>query len=39
MIPILSLLGYADKSSPSQISLYSKNFESKEEVVKILGFL
>ena len=32
----LSLLGYADKSSPSQISLYSKNFESKEEVVKIL---
>lgn len=32
----LSLLGYADKSSPSQISLYPKDFESKEEVVKIL---
>lgn len=32
----LSLLGYADKSSPSQISLYPKDFERKEEVVKIL---
>lgn len=32
----LALLGYADKSNPSQISLYPKDFERKEEVVKIL---
>lgn len=32
----LAKLGYAEKSNPSQISLYPKDFESKEEVVKIL---
>ena len=32
----LAKLGYAEKSNPSQIALYPKDFESKEEVVKIL---
>lgn len=32
----LALLGYADKSNPAQISLYPKDFERKEEAVKIL---
>lgn len=32
----LSKLGYAEKSNPSQIALYPKDFESKEEVVNIL---
>lgn len=32
----LAKLGYADKSSPSQIALYPKDFESKEEVAAIL---
>lgn len=32
----LQKLGYVDFNVPSEISLYPKNFESKEEVVKIL---
>ncbi len=32
----LQKLGYADFDNPSQISIYPTNFESKEEVVKIL---
>lgn len=32
----LAKLGYAEKSNPMQISLYPKDFESKEEVVAIL---
>lgn len=32
----LAKLGYAEKSNPTQISLYPKDFESKEEVVAIL---
>lgn len=32
----LAKLGYAEKSRPSQIALYPKDFESKEEVVAIL---
>lgn len=32
----LSKLGYADKSDPSQISLYPKDFECKEKIVEIL---
>ena len=32
----LAKLGYAEKSNPSQIALYPKDLESKEEVVKIL---
>lgn len=32
----LSRLGYAEKSDPVEIALYPKDFESKEEVVKIL---
>lgn len=32
----LAKLGYAEKSNPSQISLYPKDFESKEEVTAIL---
>lgn len=32
----LSKLGYADISSPSQISFYPKDFESKEKVVEII---
>ena len=32
----LSKLGYAEQTNPTQISLYPKDFESKEQVVKIL---
>lgn len=32
----LQKLGYVDFNMPAEISLYPKNFESKEEVVKIL---
>lgn len=32
----LAKLGYAEKSNPSQIALYPKDFESKEEVTAIL---
>ena len=32
----LQKLGYADKAEPSGISIYPKNFESKEQVVQLL---
>lgn len=32
----LTKLGYADFESPSQIAIYPKDFESKEEVIRIL---
>ncbi|MCL2671875.1 MAG: ABC transporter ATP-binding protein/permease [Clostridiales bacterium] len=32
----LSLLGYADPATPSQINLYPRNFESKKEALGIL---
>ena len=32
----LQKLGYADKAEPSGISIYPKNFESKEQIVQLL---
>ena len=32
----LQKLGYADKAEPSSISIYPKNFESKEQIVQLL---
>lgn len=32
----LQSLGYVDFDEPSEISIYPKNFESKEEVIKVL---
>ena len=33
----MTLLGYADPSVPSQLSIYPRNFESKQEVIDILS--